>query len=352
MQNNTAASLLVRQANGSASSRNGASGHAVPAKTARYVPGGAPCASWPLPTLASMSCPTASLKKVPPLFSVIATNHGATIAITMSSPTSGRNCRSHPADRSAIARMIAASSGTAGVIGPLTRMPTPIATQNAIAQPQESRNVELSRLVHERARAAIPITTVAATTASVLARRASTPSRMTPAISAPAMNAARRVVSHGGRISQQDCQDSPKKGRDTIEPDRPPGFGDAHLLGDAHDSRLHPVDADWLLVPSFRLEPDVHEVAALEHLLGRLRKTRLVAIHRWQAHEARREHDNAEDRQERHGAGMASLGKGKDLAGDGQAGHDDPLGWDPDGGDPRSNGHDGGRAEPAFGGGS
>lgn len=93
-----------------------------------------------------------------------------------------------------MARTSAVSATMAGAIGPLTRIAIPMAIQNASDQPQARRAAGSSRLIRTRARAAMQAPIVAVSTASVFARRASTPSRMTPATRLAAMNAALRVV--------------------------------------------------------------------------------------------------------------------------------------------------------------
>ena len=62
--------------------------------------------------------------------------------------------------------------------------------------------------------------------------------------------------------------------------------------------RLHPVDADRLLVADLVLEADVDEIAALDHLLGRLREPRLVAIDRRDIEKAGQEQHEAAEQQE------------------------------------------------------
>jgi len=75
-------------------------------------------------------------------------------------------------------------------------------------------------------------------------------------------------------------------------------------LAELHDAGLQPVDADRLLVAALVLEADVDIVAALEHLLGGLGETRLVAIERRDGEEAGQKRDEAERDQPRRGAAM------------------------------------------------
>ena len=74
------------------------------------------------------------------------------------------------------------------------------------------------------------------------------------------------------------CQDGAEHGGDAIGPDLA-RLG-ARQGGDA--GRLQPVDADRLLVAFLVLEIDFDEVAAFQHLGGRLGKAALVSVERWQ----------------------------------------------------------------------
>ncbi len=102
--------------------------------------------------------PRPRVKKAPPLFSEIATNHGATIAITSAAPPAAATARAIRPSVPRSASTSAASAGTAGTIGPLTRMPTPIAPQNACRRPRRAGTSNSSRLLQTRARAAIAVT--------------------------------------------------------------------------------------------------------------------------------------------------------------------------------------------------
>ena len=61
---------------------------------------------------------------------------------------------------------------------------------------------------------------------------------------------------------------------------------------------LQPIDADRLLVADLVLEMDVDILAALDHLLGRLRETRLVAVDRRNLKEAGQEGEQRKDDQQ------------------------------------------------------
>src|ERR1700737_5219300 len=72
---------------------------------------------------------------------------------------------------------------------------------------------------------------------------------------------------------------------------------------------LQAVDADRLLVARVVLEADVDEIAGLDHLLGRLREPRLVAIDRREVEKSGQEQQQTAQSQERDRAGMASRDK-------------------------------------------
>jgi hypothetical protein len=93
--------------------------------------------------------------------------------------------------------------------------------------------------------------------------------------------------------------------RNSIEPDAGLRARQAELGCCFHYRSLHPVNPDRLLVADVVLEADVDEVAALDHLLGRLRKARLVAIDRRNGEEARQVKQGRADQQESDGARVA-----------------------------------------------
>ena len=90
-----------------------------------------------------------------------------------------------------------------------------------------------------------------------------------------------------------------------IEPDLGARVGDAERLAGKHHGGLQPVDADRLLVADLVLEADVDEVAALDHLLGRLGEPRLVAIDRRDLEKPGQEGDERDQEQERDGTPAA-----------------------------------------------
>ena len=68
---------------------------------------------------------------------------------------------------------------------------------------------------------------------------------------------------------------------------------------------MQPVNADRFFVADVILETNVDEIAGLDHLLGRLRKPRLVAIDRRDVEESGQKQQQAAHEQESHGAGVA-----------------------------------------------
>ena len=94
-------------------------------------------------------------------------------------------------------------------------------------------------------------------------------------------------------VGEQDRRDRSQQRRYAVEPDARERPRHAHRLADVHRSRLQPVDADRLLVAAHLLEADVDVVAGLDHLLGRLREARFVAIDRRDVEEPRQERDQA-----------------------------------------------------------
>src|ERR1700737_666371 len=72
---------------------------------------------------------------------------------------------------------------------------------------------------------------------------------------------------------------------------------------------LQAVDADRLLVARVVLEADVDEIAGLDHLLGRLREPRLVAVDRRDVEKSRKKQQQTAQRQERDRAGMTARNK-------------------------------------------
>ena len=78
-------------------------------------------------------------------------------------------------------------------------------------------------------------------------------------------------------------------------PERLPGL---------HGAGLQPIDADRLLVADLLLVPNVHIVAALDHLLGGLREARFIAIGRRDREEARQNADEGDEKQHQERARM------------------------------------------------
>ena len=105
-------------------------------------------------------------------------------------------------------------------------------------------------------------------------------------------------------ISQQHAAGRAEKRRQAVKPDRAVRLGHAKRLAGFHRDGLHPVNADRLLVADFILEADVDIVAALDHLLGRLGKARLVAVDRRDLEKARQEGQQAERQQQQNRAAM------------------------------------------------
>ena len=110
-------------------------------------------------------------------------------------------------------------------------------------------------------------------------------------------------------VGQQHRADRADQRRNAVEPDAHLRPRQAERGGGFDRGRLQPVDADRLLVADVVLEADVDEIAALDHLLGRLREPRLVAVDRRDVEKARQEQQQAAQQQEGDGAGMACRDK-------------------------------------------
>jgi hypothetical protein len=102
-----------------------------------------------------------------------------------------------------------------------------------------------------------------------------------------------------GPIGQQHGADRTEQRGNAIEPDRRARLRHTERFGGPHDAGLQPVDSDRLLVTDLVLVADVDVIAALDHLLGRLREPRFVAIDRRNVDEARQERDQRDRDQER-----------------------------------------------------
>ena len=79
-------------------------------------------------------------------------------------------------------------------------------------------------------------------------------------------------------VGQENSPDRTGERRHAVEPDRGERVPIAERARGLHHARLQPVDADRFLVARPLLETDVDVVAALHHLLGRLRESGFVAI--------------------------------------------------------------------------
>ena len=99
----------------------------------------------------------------------------------------------------------------------------------------------------------------------------------------------REAGQHGNQPAQQR--------RHAVRPDRVPRRqpNRARRRG---ERRLQPVDADRLAVPRLLPVHDPHVVAGLDHLLGRLHETALVAVPGRQAEQARQPQRQAKQRQQ------------------------------------------------------
>ncbi|MEH2546844.1 hypothetical protein V1283_003489 [Bradyrhizobium sp. AZCC 2262] len=109
-------------------------------------------------------------------------------------------------------------------------------------------------------------------------------------------------------VGQQNRSDGADQGGNPIEPDAQLCPRQAERRGGFDHGGLQPIDADRLLVADIVLEADVDEVAAFDHLLGRLREPRLVAVDRRDIEEAGQEKHDAAEHQERDGTSVARGG--------------------------------------------
>ncbi len=158
---------------------------------------------------------------------------------------------------------------------------------------------------YTRAIAPIAAVTVRSSIASVLASRASAPSSTQLAI----IRAARCSTSPGherkrGPVGQKHRADGADQRGNAIEPDPQLRPRHAELGSGFDDGSLQPIDADRLFVADVVLEADIDEIAAFDHLLGRLRKPRLVAIDRGNRDETGHEKHDAAQQQEHDRAKM------------------------------------------------
>ena len=103
--------------------------------------------------------------------------------------------------------------------------------------------------------------------ASVLARRASTPSRTELAIIKAAKSAARRGTKRKcGPIGQKNGTDRAQERGQTIEPDGRPRLRHAERLSGFHRGRLQPIDSNRLFVSDLILKPDIDVVSSISSI--------------------------------------------------------------------------------------
>src|SRR4030088_699497 len=251
-----------------------------------------------------MSPPIESAKNVSPARQKIATHPGSTRTSSHIRPHTGRRRHSHVAERSRIASVPIVSTTNIRINGPLSRMPPASAVQKIAGHDQGGCTGSSPRCQDKYTRASAPMaaTTVSSSIASVFASRASAPSntelhRMSPASMAP-----RRVTNA-----------SAVQGRNAEEPNATLPPLQTKRRGGFDCGRLQPVYADRFLVAHLVLEPDIDEIAGLDHLLGGLREPRLVAINRRDVEKSRQENQQRTERQERDRPDMAARDKIKNA---------------------------------------
>ena len=151
--------------------------------------------------------------------------------------------------------------------------------------------------------------TVSNSIASVFASRASAPSTtQLHIISAARRRAAPRHEGKRRPIGQQHRADGADQGGNAIQPDTQLRPRQSELRGGLDDGGLQPVDADRFLVADVVLKTDVDEIAGFDHLLGRLRKPRLVPVDRRNGEETGQEKYHSAQRQKDHRAKMGGRG--------------------------------------------
>ncbi len=116
----------------------------------------------------------------------------------------------------------------------------------------------------------------------------------------------------GGPVGQQTRRHRAEQRGDAVEGDGGAGTGHAERFAGRDSGGLHPVDPHRLLVAGLGLEADVDEVAGLQHLLRRLGKARLVAVHRLERGKTGQEAGEAEREEDRAGMGVAAGTKAED----------------------------------------
>src|ERR1700694_3784625 len=108
-----------RQIAGAASPDRIDAGQNVAKNKSVKKPGGAPCDSWLLTTLLSMSSPMESTKKPLPARAKIAQNHGSTSTANQIRPAAGRRSENQRAERSATIKVAAVKPTIMRMSGPL-----------------------------------------------------------------------------------------------------------------------------------------------------------------------------------------------------------------------------------------
>ena len=109
-----------------------------------------------------------------------------------------------------------------------------------------------------------------------------------------------------GPVGQQHRADRADQRGHAIQPDPNLRARQAQRRGGFDRGRLQPVDADRLLVAHVILEADVDEIAGFDHLLGRLREPRFVAIDRRDVEKSGQKQQQTAQNQECDGADMAA----------------------------------------------
>ncbi len=215
-----------------------------------------------------MSPPIESAKNASPARQKIATNQGSTRTRTHIRPHTGRRRHSHAADRSRIASVTIVSPTNIRISGPLSRWRV-----RGILAP-------LPRQIHPRHRPHRGDDGQQQHRIGFGEPRFGAEQHRTAQDKGGQYGPAPRHECERGPVGQQHRPDRTDQGRHAVEPDANLGPRQAQRRGGFDHGCLQPVDADRLLVAHIVLEPDVDEIPALDHLLGRLREPRLVAVDR------------------------------------------------------------------------
>ncbi len=110
-------------------------------------------------------------------------------------------------------------------------------------------------------------------------------------------------------VGQQHRADGADQRRNAVQPDANLRPRQAERRGGFDRGCLQPINADRLLVAHVILETDVDEIAGLDHLLGRLREPRLVAVDRRDVEKSGQKQQQAAQHEEGDGADMAARDK-------------------------------------------